>query len=171
MQSLREILQTPLDSSVRTDSSILVVYPPEEEHEYRERLAKLLHFLKEQRASFRHIDLTTLPFEVIEARGLSPEIFSQEIEDASSVKRGLARAIREALIEKISNAAREVPGGSIILSGTSALYPVIKFADILTELRHLSCRIVLGFPGHEEGGKLYFMNQREGYNYLAVKLT
>ena len=63
-----------------------------------------------------------------------------------------------------------MPGGVVILSGTSALYPVIKFADVLAELRHLPCRIVLAFPGREEGGKLYFMNQRDGYNYLAVKL-
>ena len=107
---------------------------------------------------------------MLDARGLLDDAFRQEFEDYPALKRGLARAVQDTLKQKIALAAAEVPSGAVILSGTSALYPVIKFADVLTELRHLPCRIVLAFPGHEEGGKLHFMNQRDGYNYLAVKL-
>jgi hypothetical protein len=172
MRSLREILIQPVaDSSVRTDSSVLVVYPPEEENDFRDRLQKLLHLLSERSVVFRHIDLTTLPFEVLAARGLMPDVFAQEFEDLAAVKRGLARAVQEALKERVEKAAAEVGSGAVILSATAALFPVIKFADVLADLRHLSCRIVLAFPGHEEGGKLHFMNQRDGYNYLAVKLS
>jgi hypothetical protein len=171
MRSLREmLLAPPPDPSVRTDSSIFVVYPPEAESEFRSHLQKLLHLLEERGVAFRHLDLTTLPFEVLEARGLLPDAFTREFEDYPALKRGLARAVQDALKERVSRAAAEVPSGAIILSGTSALYPVIKFADVLAELRHLPCRIVLAFPGREEGGKLHFMNQRDGYNYLAVKL-
>ena len=172
MRSLREMLLQPLaDPSVRTDSSILVVYPPEEENDFRDRLQKLLHLLSERGVAFRHIDLTTLPFEILEARGLLRDVFAQEFEDLAAVKRGLARAVQEALKDRVAKAAAEVPSGTVILSATTALYPVIKFADVLTELRPLPCRIVLSFPGYEEGGKLHFMNQRDGYNYLAVKLS
>jgi bacteriophage exclusion system BrxB-like protein len=171
MRSLREmLLAPPPDPSVRTDSSIFVVYPPEAEIEFRSQLQKVLHVLEERGVAFRHLDLTTLPFEVLEERGLLPDAFTGEFEDYPALKRGLARAVQDALKERISRAAAEVPGGAVILSSTSALYPVIKFADVLAELRHLPCRIVLAFPGHEESGKLHFMNQRDGYNYLAVKL-
>jgi len=78
---------------------------------------------------FRHLDLTTLPFEVLEARGLLPEAFAAEFEDYSALKRGLARAVQDALKDRIVRAAEELPNGTVILSGTSALYPVIKFAD------------------------------------------
>jgi hypothetical protein len=178
MRSLREMLLQPAaDASVRTDSSVLVVYPPEEENDFRDRLQKLLHLLSERGVVFRHIDLTTLPFEVLEARGLLPDVFAQEFEDPSTgpglagIKRGLARYVQEALKQRVEKAAAEVDSGAVILSGTAALFPVIKFADLLADLRHLPCRIVLAFPGHEEGGKLHFMNQRDGYNYLAVKLS
>ena len=172
MRSLREmLLQPPADPSVRTDSSVLVVYPPEEENDFRDRLQKLLHLLAERGVAFRHVDLTTLPFEVLEARGLLPDVFTQEFEDLAAIKRGLARAVQEALKQRVEKAAAEIPSGVVILSATASLYPVIKFADVLADLRHLPCRIVLAFPGHEEGGKLHFMNQRDGYNYLAVKLS
>jgi hypothetical protein len=171
MRSLREmLLAPPPDPSVRTDSSIFVVYPPEVEIEFRSHLQKMLHLLEERGVAFRHLDLTTLPFEVLEARGLLPDAFTGEFEDYPALKRGLARAVQDALKERVARAASEVPNGAVILSGTCALYPVIKFADVLAELRHLACRIVLAFPGREESGKLHFMNQRDGYNYLAVKL-
>jgi hypothetical protein len=171
MRSLREmLLAPPPDPSVQTDSSIFVIYPPEAEVDFRNHLQKLLPILAERKIAFRHLDLTTLPFEVLDARGLLDDAFRQEFEDYPALKRGLARAVQDTLKQKIALAAAEVPSGAVILSGTSALYPVIKFADVLTELRHLPCRIVLAFPGREESGKLHFMSQRDGYNYLAVKL-
>jgi len=171
MRSLREmLLAPPPDPSMRTDSSIFVVYPPEAEIEFRSHLQKLLHLLDERGVAYCHLDLTTLPFEVLEARGLLPDAFGREFEDYSALKRGLARAVQDGLRDRVSRAAEEAPNGAVILSGTCALYPVIKFADVLGELRHLPCRIVLAFPGREESGKLHFMNQRDGYNYLAVKL-
>jgi hypothetical protein len=171
MRSLREmLLAPPPERLVRTDSSIFVVYPPEAEIEFRSQLQKVIHLLEERGVAFRHIDLTTLPFEVLEARGLLPDAFKSEFDDYGALKRGLARAVQDALKDRVARAAAEVPGAAVILSGTSALYPVIKFGDVLKELQQLPCRIVLAFPGHEESGKLHFMNQRDGYNYLAVKL-
>lgn len=178
MRSLRDmLLQPPADPSVRTDSSVLVVYPPQEELEFRDRLQKLLHVLSDRGVAFRHIDLATLPFEELEARGLLPDVFAREFEEPSvgpglaGIKRGLARHVQAALKGRVEKAAAEVGTGAVILSSTAALYPVVKFADVLADLRHLPCRIVLAFPGHEEGGKLHFMGQRDGYNYLAVKLS
>jgi len=172
VQSLREMLLQPaVDPAVRTDSTVFLVYPPEEENEVRDHLQRLLHLLAERGQAFRHLDLTTLPFEVLEARGLLPAVFTQELDDAAAVKRGLARALQQALRQRIEQAAAEVPSGTVILSATSALYPCVKFADLLADLRHLPCRIVVPFPGHAEGGKLHFMNQRDGYNYLAVTLS
>lgn len=170
-RSLRDLLLPPrTDSAVRTDNSILVVYPPEEEHDFRDHLHKLLEVLKTQGVPHSHLDLTGLPFEALEESGRLPDVYAQECEDLRAVKRGLAGILREALRRRIE-AAAEVGEGTVLLSGSMALYPVIKFADVLSELRHLPCRIVLAFPGHERDGKLYFMNQRDGYNYLAVKLS
>ena len=170
--ALRDLLlQTVPDPSVVTDSSILVVYPPEEEQQFRDGLHKLLDFLGARGSPLRHLDLSTLPFEVLEVRGLLADAMAHECEDLGALKRGLARAVQEGLYQRIEGAAAEVPNGAVILSATSALYPLVKFADLLTGLRHLRCRLVVPFPGREDGGKLHFMNQRDGYNYLAVKIN
>ena len=46
----------------------------------------------------------------------------------------------------------------------------VRYGEVLRGLRDLDARIVLAFPGEERGGKLHFMNQADGANYLAVKL-
>ena len=37
-------------------------------------------------------------------------------------------------------------------------------------MRDLDAYLIVAFPGEERGGKLHFMNQADGANYLAVKL-
>jgi hypothetical protein len=171
-RSLRDmLLEGTAAPAVRTDNSILVVYPPEEEHDFRDQLRRLLGLLEARRVPYRHLDLATLPFEALEAAGVLEETLEQECEDLRPVKRGLAGLVQEALETRIGAEGASAPNGIVLLSGSAALYPVIKFADVLAGLRHLPCRIVLAFPGQERDGKLYFMNQRDGYNYLAVKLT
>ena len=46
----------------------------------------------------------------------------------------------------------------------------MRYGEVLRGLRDLKGRIALAFPGAERGGKLHFMNQPDGGNYLAVKL-
>jgi hypothetical protein len=171
-RSLRDLLLAPeATSAIRTDNSILVVYPPEEEHHFRDQLRNLLVLLKDRGVPHVHLDLTELPFEALAESGRLDDLFQLESEDYPAARRGLARMVQDKLKQKIAQAAEAVGSGNVLLSGSMALYPVVKFADVLSDLRHLPCRIVLAFPGHERDGKLYFMNQRDGYNYLAVKLT
>ena len=46
----------------------------------------------------------------------------------------------------------------------------VRYGEVLRGLRDAEARIILAFPGEERGGKLHFMNQPDGGNYLAVKL-
>src|SRR5690348_12531518 len=105
--SLRDLLRPGTPPAVRTDRSILVVYPPEEEHDFRDQLHKLLVYLKEQRVPHRHLDLTTLPFEALEVSGRLDEVLRLECEDLGAVKRGLARLVQDELKNRITAAAGE----------------------------------------------------------------
>lgn len=58
----------------------------------------------------------------------------------------------------------------MIAYSSVSLFPLIRFGELLRDLRNLHCRIAIVFPGEDRGGKLYFMNQADGGNYLAVKL-
>ena len=72
---------------------------------------------------------------------------------------------------RLTDEAAQIPGGNVIVYATVALYPLVRYGEILRSLRDLEARIILAFPGEERGGKLHFMNQADGANYLAVKLS
>jgi hypothetical protein len=86
------------------------------------------------------------------------------------MKQGLSTTVENALRRRISQLAEESPGCAVIVYATVALHPLVRFGEVLRELRDVLCRTVLAFPGEERGGKLHFMNQPDGGNYLAVKL-
>jgi hypothetical protein len=170
--ALLEILKTPLrhDRGVKTDSSILLIYPPNRELDFREHL--LDTFVPELDAkgiAYRLLDLTGFLFS-----GLSEEqiesLQEDEFEDYRWMQQGLSKRSEAALQARLTREAAMIPNGNVLVYATAALYPVVRYGEVLRGLRDLEARIVLGFPGEERGGKLHFMNQADGANYLAIKL-
>lgn len=170
--ALIELLKTPLrhDRGVKTDSSVLLIYPPERELDFREHL--LDTFLPELDA--KNIPLRLLDLSGFLFSGLSDEqiesLQEDEFEDYRWMKQGLSKRAEAALQARLTEEAGKVPGGNVLVYATVALHPVVRYGEVLKGLRDLEARIVLGFPGEERGGKLHFMNQADGANYLAVKL-
>ena len=170
--ALRNLLKEPLsiDGGVKTDNSILLVYPPGRELDFREQLLDtFLPQLDVQGHSYRLLDLSGFLFSDLDEETVD-ELCEDEFDDYRWVRQGLASRVEQSLPARISQLAAEIPGGTIIVYATVALYPVIRFGELLREMRDLNCRIVLAFPGEDRGGKLHFMNQPDGGNYLAVKL-
>ena len=170
--ALLDLIREPLSPSggVKTDSSILLIYPPEKELDFREYLTDI--FVPQLKASgvpFRLLDLTGFLFE-----GLSEETLlhlqEDEFDDYRWMKQGLSTSVETALRKRISQLAQESPGCAVIVYNTAALHPLVRYGEVLRELRDVPCRTALAFPGEERGGKLHFMNQPDGGNYLAVKL-
>ena len=171
-KELRELLREPLrqDGGVKTDNSILVVYPPARELDFREYL--LDTFIPQLDANghdYRVLDLSGFLFTDLDDEAVD-DLCEDEFDDYRWMKQGLALRVERALTARIAELSKEVPGGSVIVFATVALYPLIRFAEVMRDMRDLACRIVLAFPGEERGGKLHFMNQPDGGNYLAVKL-
>lgn len=170
--TLLDLIREPLrpNGGVRTDSSILLIYPPEKELDFREYLTDtFVPQLKALGVPFRLLDLTGFLFE-----GLSEETLrhlqEDEFDDYRWMKQGLSMGVETALRKRISQFAEESPGCAVIVYATVALHPLVRYGEVLRELRHLPCRTALAFPGEERGGRLHFMNQPDGGNYLAVKL-
>lgn len=171
-EALIERIEKPhrSDGSLKTDRSVLLVYVPERELEFREQLQD--HFLPRLESEghvYRTLDLTGFLFESLEQEAIE-NLCEDEFDDYQWMKQGLASHIERALTQRISHLAEQVPGGTVLVYATLALYPLIRFGELLKGLRDLDCRILLAFPGAERGGKLYFMNHPDGGNYLAVKL-
>ncbi len=170
--TLRELLKEPLraDGGVKTDSSILLVYPPERELDFREHLLDtFLPQLDAEGHPYRLLDLSGFLFTDFDQATIE-DLCEYELEDYRWLKQGLASRVEQTVPARIAELAAETSGGTIIVFATVALYPLIRFAELLRDMRDLSGRIVLAFPGEERGGKLHFMNQPDGGNYLAVKL-
>lgn len=170
--ALMALIKAPLrhDRGIKTDNSLLLIYPPEHELDFREHL--LDTFVPELDAKsipYRLLDLTGFLF-----AGLSEEhveaLQDDEFDDYRWMQQGLSKRAEAALQARLTDEAAKLPGGNVFVYATVALYPLVRYGEVLRGLRDLEARIILAFPGEERGGKLHFMNQADGANYLAVKL-
>lgn len=170
--ALMGLIKEPLrhDRGIKTDNSILLIYPPNRELDFREHLIDT--FIPEIDAKgipYRLLDLTGFLF-----TGLSEEQIEAlqhgEFDDYRWMQQGLSKRTEAALRARLVEESIKIPGGNVIVYATVALSPVVRYGEVLRELRDLEARIILAFPGEERGGKLHFMNQADGANYLAVKL-
>jgi hypothetical protein len=172
--ALLELIREPLKSNggVKTDSSILMIYPPEpgRELDFREYLIDtFVPRLQAEGIAFRLLDLTGFLFQELSDETIR-NLQEDEFDDYRFMKQGLSRSVETTLRKRISQLAEESPGCAVIVYATVALHPLVRYGEVLRELRDVHCRTVLAFPGEERGGKLHFMNQPDGGNYLAVKL-
>jgi hypothetical protein len=169
---LLELIKEPLraNGGVKTDSSILLIYPPEKELDFREYLKDtFVEQLKAQGVPFRLLDLTGFLFDELDDETIR-NLEEDEFEDYRWMKQGLSKRAEASLRKRVSQLAEESPGCAVIVYATVALHPLVRYGEVLRELRDVHCRTALAFPGEERGGKLHFMNQADAGNYLAVKL-
>jgi len=170
--ALHELIKEPLrpNGGVKTDNSILLIYPPEKELDFREYLLDtFVPAIEAQRIPFRLLDLTGFLFEGMPDSDAA-SLQEDEFDDYRWMKQGLSKRAEAALHSRLTEEARPVACGNVIVYATVALFPLVRYGDVLAGLRDVEARFVLAFPGEERGGKLHFMNQPDGSNYLAVKL-
>jgi hypothetical protein len=171
-ETLLKIMKEPFraDRGVKTDNSILLIYPPDKELDFRDHLLDgFLPALEAQGSTFASLDLTNFMF-----HGLSDEevetLKEDEFDDYRWMIQGLSKRVEASLQGRLTELAEQSGSDNLIVYNTVALYPMVRFGEVLRGLRDLNCRIALAFPGEERGGKLHFLNQPDGGNYLAVKL-
>jgi hypothetical protein len=170
--TLLKLMKEPVrpDRGVKTDNSILLVYPPEKELDFREQLVDgCLPALEAQGSQFHPLDLTGFMFDGLSADAVE-SLQEEEFDDYRWMLQGLSRRVEASLHVRLQELTAQHPGGNIVVYGTVALFPLVRFGEVLREVRDLEARIAVAFPGEERGGKLHFMNQPDGGNYLAVKL-
>ena len=171
-RALHGLIKDPLrpNGGVKTDNSILLIYPPDRELDFREYLLDtFVPAIEAQRIAFRLLDLTGFLFAEMNDKSVT-SLQEDEFDDYRWMQQGLSKRAETALHARIEEVAREIPGGNVIVYATVALFPLVRYGEVLRGLRDVEARIILAFPGEERGGKLHFMNQPDGGNYLAIKL-
>ena len=172
-KALMELIKEPIrpEGGVKTDNSILMVYPPEKELGFRAYLTDFfVPKLNAKKIPFQALDLTGFLFENLDDDAIE-DLYEDEFDDYRWMKQGLSQRAERAFVNGVSRLAEKVPGGVVMVYATVALFPLIRFGEILRGMRDLNARIVIAFPGEERGGKLHFMNQPDGGNYLAIKIV
>ena len=170
--SLFELIKEtpPTDRGVKTDSSILLIYPPDKEPDFKEYLLdSFIPFLQTKKFLFIHLDLTGFLFRNL-AESDVEALQEGEFDDYRWMQQGLSQRVEAALRQRLTETTVQNPGTTVLVSSTVALHPLVRYGEVLRGLRDLDGRIALAFPGEERGGRLHFMNQHDGGNYLAVKL-
>jgi hypothetical protein len=169
-EELLRIMCSGRDPSVSTDNSILLVYPPDRELDFRDELLdRFVPALQQEPCNFALVDASTLLFRGFTDAEIAA-LEEDEFDDYAWMLKGMSQRVEAALSQEILRAAAGMPSGNVIVYNTMALYPAIRFGDVLPGLRSIPAGIVIAFPGEERGGKLHFMAHADGGNYLAVKL-
>jgi hypothetical protein len=162
----------PFDqAAVTTDRSFLLIYPPEMELDFRDMLNdRCFPALKEQGIAFQVLDLSGFLFSCFKAEELS-DLEADEFRNYKLMRQGLAARVENHLIARLQSLSEQTPGTNVFVVSTASLFRLVRFGEVLRQLRHLECRIFLAFPGDERGGQPHFMSEPDGGNYLAVKVT
>jgi hypothetical protein len=174
LERLRELLViSPKEPPTPSDRGLLVIYPPDQEAEFRTRLEDFLVTLTAQGVPHAVVDAEPFPFACLDAEGVLEDAFQLEAEEPKELRQYLASELPRRLLNEVTQAASTLPvGSSVILKTPTALFPWVKFADFLAQLpTGFPCRIVVPFPGHERGATLHFLDHRDGFNYLARRIN
>ncbi len=170
--ALYDLIKTPFqpNQAVKTDSSILLIYPPKKELDFREYLVdSFIPHLRAETIPFVHLDLTGFLLQELDEAEIE-NLNEDEFDDYRWMRQGLSQRTEAALARRLEELTVQAPGTTVLVSSTVALHPLVRYGEVLRGLRDLNGRIALAFPGEERGGKLHFLNQPDGSNYLAVKL-
>ncbi len=171
---LRELLAVPLDQPpVPAERGILLIYPPDQELDFRQHLTNFVQMLVAQSIPHALLSVEALPFQCLDDVALLGDAFRLEAEDPKGLRQYLAEELPNRLRDEVEKTAKQLPvGGTIIIASAPALFPWVKYADFLLALPSgFSCRILIPFPGHEQGAYLHFLNHRDGFNYLARRIN
>ena len=113
---LLELMTKPLreNGGIKTDNSILLVYSPEEELDFRDYLLDtFVPLLRARRLPHELLDLSGFLFETTDEQTLA-DLEEDEFDDYSWMKQGLSKRVEVALPRRLAEIAATVPGGTII---------------------------------------------------------
>jgi hypothetical protein len=162
----------PFDkAAVTTDNSYLLIHPPERGLDFHDMIRDLcLPDLASRGVPYTVLDLSGFLFSCFSDEELR-DLESDEFRNYRLMRQGLSGRAEKHLETTIRAIAGEHSGSNLFLLATNSLFPLVRYGEVLRNLRNLPLRIFVAFPGEERGGRPHFMNESDGGNYLAVRIT
>lgn len=172
LQAILTAARQPFEqAAVVTDSSFLLIYPPERELDVRSAIQDRCYpELKAASISCEQFDLSGFLFTCFTAEELAEQA-EDEFRNYRLTRQGLAARVERLLIARLTEYSERQPSINLFVISTVSIFPLVRYGEVLRQLRNLRIRLFIAFPGEERGGKLHFMNEPDGGNYLASKIT
>jgi hypothetical protein len=164
-------LRSLLTDARRPEGALLLIYPPEHELDFRSAYEDLIQELRAANCEIAIIDLRTLLFELLEARGLLDRAFALDAQGSRDMHDSLSRLLFPDVVARLKAASAQSPQAILLCKHTAALYPWISYSALLSEIEgNIRNVVVLPFPGTEHGQELRFLDNKDGYNYRAARV-
>ncbi len=158
-------------ASVTTDNSYLLIHPPERSLDFHDMVRdQCLPELLSRGVFVQVLDLFGFMFSCFSDEEFE-DLESDEFRNYKFFRQGLSGRVEKRLESRIREMAEFHPGSNLFLLSTASLFPLVRYGEVLRNLRDVPQRIFVAFPGEEKGGRPHFMNASDGGNYLAVKIS
>ena len=148
----------------------MLIYPPEQERRIRFRLPEFEGITKKAGHDWAAIDLTD-----VFGRWLGEQDYAEEYyrnpEFLSSALDGFVDHVVTLIEDTLSST--EVDDDTVVaLVGVGSLFPFARLSEVLQRVSSsVPGRMLVFFPGEQEGSTYRLLNARDGWNYLATPIT
>jgi hypothetical protein len=164
-------LRADLLSDQRKGGALLVVYPPEEELAFRAGYEDIIQELESNDIETDVLDFRTLVLDALEQRDLLQRAFWLDAKGSRDVHQNLAGMVQRETLRHVCEAAQRSPRAVLCCSRTVSLYPWISYSALLEDVEHrVANKLVIPFPGTQDGPALRFLGAKDGFNYRAARI-
>lgn len=164
-------LTIPSDAAVAGQQRVwLAVYEPRLERRVRARLEEFAIATKKAGRRWQELDVTGAFAEWMNAHEYRDSYFAQpELLELALVD--FQSDVASRVTEKLTDNAID-DQTVVALIGVGALFPMARVSKLIEAIApHIRGRLLVFFPGQNDGPNYRLLNARNGWNYLAIAIT
>jgi hypothetical protein len=170
IQNYRRFVALPWQGKVSGAEKVwFVVYDPVQERRLRLRLGEFEIATQEAGHAWHPVDLTG-SFARWMARHPYREAYFESPADLDLALPDYTAAVIQELRDALT--APEVDAESVVaVVGVGSLFGLTHVSTVVERVAsHIRGRLLLFFPGHQEGDNYRLLDARDGWNYLAIPI-
>ncbi len=169
VQNYRRFVALPWQARISGHEKVwFVVYDPVQERRVRLHLDEFELATKEAGHAWCLVDLTDSFARWMAAHPYREAYFEtpEDLELAlPAYTQDVISQVRDVLLAADENAV-------VALVGTGSLFGLTHVSDVLEGIRaNIRGRLLVFFPGHQEGANYRLLDARDGWSYLAIPIT
>jgi hypothetical protein len=171
LKAYQGFLQLPWDRTLAGPQKVwFAIYEPAQERRLRLRLAEFEMATRNAGHSWSHLDLTDL-FSTWMSQHEYREAYFEQPEDLELALQYFESFVSQRIADALT--APDVDGNTVVaVSGLASLFGLTYASAVFeTVAPSVQGRLLVFFPGQQNGSNYRFLDARDGWNYLAVPIT